>query len=97
MITQLGSDGLGDLEAFPQVLNSMVHLRGEGMVLPQEKLDRLRQAIGKQLSQVQVFILKQKKLRGQGLAQSHTVNPQTRQSWMQALDSWPGEFPMSCT
>lgn len=38
MVTQLGSDSLGDLEACPQVLNSMVHLRGEGMVLAQEKL-----------------------------------------------------------
>ena len=33
-----------------------------------------------------------KKLRGQGLAQGHGDNPQARQGWMQALDSWQGAF-----
>ena len=57
------------------------------------KSSRQTEAVGKPLGQVQVFILQQKKLRGQGLAQGHRVDLQARQGWIQALDSWLGVFP----
>lgn len=57
------------------------------------KSSRQTETVGKPLGQVQVFILQQKKLRGQGLAQGHRVDLQARQAWIQALDSWLGVFP----
>ena len=82
-VTQLGSDG--ELEPCPLTLNSMVHLIRRGHGLCPQQADRLIKAVGETLGQVQVFILQWEKLRGQGPAQGHSVDPQTGQGWLQAL------------